>query len=86
MKWGFTKTNNRNKYQWKAKVQEQNRHLDYLIDSSFRGVKRLFILSFENNTGRVSYKRYYLSRVEIKNYNVMTDGRNVFDQPVKKLF
>ena len=30
-----------------------------------------------------SYKRYYLPTVEIKNYNVMFDGRNFFHQPVK---
>ena len=27
--------------------------------------------------------RYYLPRVEIKNYKVMIDGRNFFDQPIK---
>ena len=28
-------------------------------------------------------KKYYLPNVEIKDYNVMIDGKNVFDQPVK---
>ena len=46
-------------------------------------MNRLFVLSFENTNGRKSYKRYYLSPVEIKNCNVMTDGGNFFDQPVK---
>ena len=32
---------------------------------------------------RTSYKRYYLPIVEIKYYNVMTDGQNVFDQTVR---
>ena len=27
--------------------------------------------------------RYYLPKVEIKNYNVMIDGKKFFDQPVK---
>ena len=30
------------------------RYLDYLIDPSFQGVNKLFVLSFEYNTGRTS--------------------------------
>ena len=73
LKSGFKRTTNWNKYQSKAIVQEQNRHLDYLIDSSFQGVRGLFVLSFENNTGQVSYTRYYLPQVEMKDYKVMID-------------
>ena len=29
------------------------------------------------------YPRYFLPTVEIKDYNVMIDGQNFFDQPVK---
>ena len=36
----------------------------------------------ENNK-RSSNKRYYIPNVEIKDYNVMIDGKNFFDQPVK---
>ena len=39
-------------------------------------------MSFEDNTHRTSHKRYFLPAVEIKNYNVLTDGKNFFDQPV----
>ena len=74
LKSGFKRTINWNKYQSKAIRQEQNRHLDYLIDSSFQEVGRLFVLSFENNTGQVSYTRYYLPQVEMKDYKVMIDG------------
>ena len=38
----------------------------------------------KNNGGRTRYTRYYLSLVEIKEYNVMIDGQNFSDQPVKK--
>ena len=31
---------------------------------------------------RTSSKRHYLPNVEIKDYNVMTDGKNFFDQPI----
>ena len=58
-------------------------HLDFLINLCFQGVNRLFIISFKNNGGRASCTRYYLPLVETKNYNVMIDGRNFFDQPVK---
>ena len=33
---------------------------------------------------RTSKKGYYLPSVEIKDYNAMIDGKNFFDQPVKK--
>ena len=39
---------------------------------------------FENDTQRTSNKRHYLRNVEIKDYNVNIDGKNVFDQPIKK--
>ena len=64
-------------------MQEQSRYLDYLIDPSFQRVNKLFVLSHENITGRTSYKQYYLPRVETKDYNVMTDGQNFFNQTVK---
>ena len=37
-------------------MQEENRYLDYLIDPSFQGVNRTFVLSFENNAGCASYE------------------------------
>ena len=55
----FKRTINWNKCQSKVTVQKQNRFLDYLTDPSFERVNRLFVLSFENNTGRASYTRYY---------------------------
>ena len=41
------------------------------------------MLLFQNNKHRTSHKRYFFPTVEIRNWNAMTDGRNVFDQPVK---
>ena len=83
LKSGFKTTINWSKYEPKVIVEEQNRYLDFLINPSFQGVNSFFVLSFENNGGRTSYTRYYLPLVEIKNYNVVIDGRNVFDQPIK---
>ena len=61
----------------------QNPNLNHLVEPIFRGVNRLFVLGFENGTQRTSHSGYYLPNVEIKNYNVMINGENVFDQPVK---
>ena len=40
-------------------------------------------MAFERYAQRTSNKRYYLPNVEKKDYNVMIDGKNFFDQPVK---
>ena len=43
------------------------------------------MLPFQNENGRTSHSIYYLPKVEIKNYNVMRDGRNFFDQPINSM-
>ena len=83
LKSSFKRTINRNKYQSKKSTERPNQYLYYLIDPSFQGVNRLFVLSFKNETQQTSYKRYHPLTVEIKNYNVMIDGKNFFDQPVR---
>ena len=50
---------------------------------SFQGVNRLFVLAFENDIQRTSSKRCYLPNIEIKDYNIMINGENFFDQPIK---
>ena len=52
-----------------------------LLDSSCQGVKRLFVLAYNNTAGNDqvsvdSYKKYFLPRVKIDNYNIEIDGRN----------
>ena len=69
----FKRTSKWNKYQSKVPVQERNRCLDYLTAPSFQRVNWIFVLSFENNTVRVSCKRYYLPQSEIRDYSVLTD-------------
>ena len=83
---GFKRTINWNKYQSKITKQAQNRYLDLLIDPSFQGVNRLFVLSFEDRNVRESYKQYFFPPVEIKDYSVMIEGKNFFDHPVKNDF
>ena len=45
-------------------------------------MNRNFALSFKNEDDRRSYSYYYLPKVEIKGYNAMIDGKNLFDQPI----
>ena len=78
LKSGFKRAINWNKYQSSIKAYAQNRYLNHLVDPSFQGVNRLFVLSFENEDGRTSHSTYYLPKVEIKDYNVMIDGKIFF--------
>ena len=41
------------------------------------------VLSFEDSTVRESYKQYFLPSLEVKDYNVRINGRDLFDQSVK---
>ena len=71
-------------------IQPENNNLNYLIDP-ITNVNRLFVLSFqgiaaENNTTkdyRDSFSHYYVPNVKIKNFNVLIDGKSLFDLPVK---
>ena len=49
-----------------------------MVEPSFQGVNRLFVLAFENDTQRTSHTGAYLPNVEIKNYNAMINGENFF--------
>ena len=79
LKSGFKRTISWNKYLPKPELLAQNANLNYLIEPSLQGINRLFVLAFENDAKRTSNKRYYFPNVEIKDYNVMIDGKNFFD-------
>ena len=56
-----------------------------MLDSSYEGVKRLFVLAYNGAAGddRVSIDsltKYFLPRVKIENYNIEIDERNFYDQ------
>ena len=77
LKSDFKKTLNWNKYKPEPKLCAAGTpYLDRLINLSFQGVNRLFVLPFENSTDRTSHTEYYLPKVKIKDYNVKIDGRN----------
>ena len=86
LKSGFKRTIKWNKYRSQMTIQPQNNNLNYLIDPTFTNVNRLFVLSFprNNNTdSRYSFSNYYVPKVQIKDFNVLIDGKSFFNMSVK---
>ena len=57
--------------------------MDYLIDTRFQGVIRLFVLLFNAIHDRTGHSTYCLPTAKVENYNVTIHGRNFFAQPIK---
>ena len=58
-----------------------------MLHSRYQGVKRLLVLAYDNaaSNDRVSidsFKKYFLPRIKIENYNIEIYGRNFNDQPI----
>ena len=65
----------------------EEKHIRELFDSSCQGVNRLFVLAYENTEGDNqvsvnSFKKHFLPRVKIGNYNIKIDRRNLYDQSI----
>ena len=77
---------------YKSKIETKNlgdnNTTRFPLDVSFQGVNRLFVLAFDNTNNsnkrvqRDSHRKYFLPRVDITKYNVLIDGRNIYDQPI----
>ena len=90
LKTGFKRTIKWNKYRSQMSIQNNNNNLNYLIDPTFTNVNRLFVLSFERieednikKDYRDSFSHYYVPKVQIKDFNVLIDGKSFFDLPIK---
>ena len=83
LKTGFNITIKWNKYRSEMSNQTKNNNLNYLIDPTFTKMNRLFVLSFENENDRTSFSKYYVPKIEIKDFNVLIDGKTFFEIPVK---
>ena len=83
LKSGFKRVISWNKYLSKPEILAQNPNLNHLVEPSFQGVNRLFVLAFENHAQRSGARCYYLPTVEIKDYYVLINGEYFFDQPIK---
>ena len=87
---GFERTVVWNEY--KSKIEtvnvatNDNNFKGTTLDTPFQGVSRLLAAAYEtgdiqrNTNNQHSRNRYYLPRAEIKDYNVLIDGRNFYDQ------
>ena len=90
---GFKRPVYWNEYKSKIETKEANDQTltRFPLDASFQGVNRLFVLAFNNTDGnanqveRNSYRKYFLPRVNITNYNVLIDGKNFYYQPINDL-
>ena len=77
---------------YSCKVTEKGKNIYELLSVSFQGVKVLFVLAYfiatsdvNNEADIKNNKKYFLPRREIINYNVLIDGRNIYDQPINDL-
>ena len=95
---GFKRSVYWNSYETKpAKVIEQGKNIYELLNASSQGVKRLFVLSYfiaaptavggntVDTAGIKNNKKYFLTRGKIKNYNVLIDGKKIYDQPINDI-
>ena len=90
LKTGFKRSVFLNEYKTKIETHtaDANNLKRILLDSSFQGVNRLFVLAYDNTENRAnaihmkSPRRYALSKVNLNKFNVLIDGRNFYDQPI----
>ena len=54
-----------------------------MVEASFQGGNILFVLAFEDNTQRISHSGYYPPNGGLTDCNIMINGENVFNQPIK---
>ena len=71
------------------KIYNQDDYIKELLDASYQGIKRLFVLAYDNTGDNPvtadSHGKYFLPRIKIENYNIKIDGRNFYDQPINDL-
>ena len=72
---GFKRTVTWNKSRSEIINQAKNNNFNYLINPAFTKVNRLFVLSFENEDDRTAYSLYYVPNIQIKDFNVLIDGK-----------
>ena len=74
-----------NEYKTKSDNKNTTNEFRYFMESYFVRVSRLFVLIYSNEdtaSKRFKAKRYYLPKGIINNYNVIINGKNIYDQPI----
>ena len=91
---GFKRSVYWNTYETKpTKVIDEGKNIYELLNATFQGVKRLFVLAYaiaagdnaDQEAGIKDNRKYFLPKGEIKNYNVLIDGRNFYDRPINDI-
>ena len=83
LKTGFKRTIKWKKYWLKMTYQAKSNNLNYFTDTTSSTFNRLFVLAVENEEDKTSISRY-TSSVEIKDFNVLINGKSLFDVLIKK--
>ena len=83
LKPGFKRTLKWKKYRIKMTYQAKTNNLNYLTDTTSSTFNRLFVLAVENEEDKTSFSRY-TPNVEIKDFNVLINGKSLFDVLIKK--
>ena len=83
LKSGFKRETIWNKYRSQMTTEAINNNLNTLVDPTFTNVNRLFSLAYQTADDRQSYSQFYLSKVMVKDYNVIIDKLAFFDLPIK---
>ena len=60
-----------------------NNNVNILVDPTFTNVNRLFVFAYQTADDRQSFSQFYLPRVMVKDFNVITDKLASFDLPIK---
>ena len=83
LKSGFTREIEWNKYRSQMSTEAINNNLNILIDPTFTNVNRLFVLAYQTADDRQSFSQFYLSKVMVKDFNVIINELAFFDLPIK---
>ena len=82
---GFERSVYWNEYKTKSENENITNEYRYFLKSNPFGVNKLFVLAYSNkddNSKRFQTKRFYLPKGIIKNYNVIINGKNFYDEAI----
>ena len=82
---GFERSVYWNENKTKSDNKNTTNEFRYFLESNFVGVNRLLVLVYTNQNAasrRFKAKIYYLPKGIIDNYNVIINGKNVYDQGI----
>ena len=83
LKTGFKRTIKWNKYRSEMSNLTKNNNLNYLSDPTSTTVNKLYVLSYKSEDDGTSFSKYYVRKVEIKDFNELINAKPFFEIPVK---